>query len=721
MLRDLHFKAVYRSESDSLLDDFYLPALTASLRYDRAVGFFSATMLSYASQGIAALAARGGRMRLIFAGELEADEAEAIDDGYARKKMSNRLGQAYIEAIDNLGDALVYRRLETLSWMIASGLLDIRVALKSRGMYHEKIGILYDDNEDRIVFQGSANETVYALVPDFNFESIMIFKSWRPEHDEFARPFIDGFARLWANESPGTLVIPFPEAAAARMIAVGKRLKAPKADVEQEILRRIREVRDEATLTTTVPLVPIMRWGEPFALRAHQAAALSAWKASGFHGVLSMATGAGKTITALYGITKIFEAFKNLFVIIAVPFQSLADQWMDELTEFGISGVGCYADRSKWETDLTRSVRLYTAGALPFVACVVVNRTLQSEAYLSIIRAIPGERLLLIGDECHNFGASALCKALPQQAKLRLGLSATPIHYFDELRNNRIKDYFGAVCFTYSLKDALSDKVLTPYQYFVHPIELDQDETEEYLELTSKISRLAASSYVGITEDSEDTALNILLFQRARLLGNATGKLDCLRELLRDKRPEPYTLFYCGDGSTEETLGQETTQIDSVSRILYDQGWRVSHFTAEESRKERKRVLDLFRAGALDALVAMKCLDEGIDVPACRTAYILASSRNPRQFVQRRGRILRRSAGKEFAIVHDFLPLLPTTILGEASTLDRNLIVGELKRISEFASLSDNPEEVMESLRPILDRFEALHLLAADSLNFTEE
>lgn len=712
MLRDLDLRAVYRTESNNLLEDFYLPALKQSQRYDRAVGFFSAAMLSYAAQGVSALAERGGRMRLIFGGEIEEEESTAIEDGYAQRRLQDRLGTDCLAVIENIADALVVRRLEALAWMVASGLLDIKVALKPRGMYHEKIGIFYDASEERVVFQGSANETVYALLPDFNFESINVFRSWEPAHEEYALPYVAGFERLWRNESAGTLVIPFPEAARERLLAIGKAAETPRSDLETKIASRLRRRHLRGEQTTGTPSVPATRAGEPFALRDHQRAALNAWKARAFQGILAMATGAGKTVTALYGIAKLYEAFQNLFVIVAVPYQALADQWIDELQDFSMVAIPCYASRKEWERDLQRNVSLYEAGALRFTACVVVYRTLQSREFQEIIKGVPGERLLVVGDECHNFGAESLSSALPPQAALRLGLSATPKHYFDSMRTARVLSYFGEVAFEYPLAQALHDKVLTPYRYYVHLVELNEEETEEYVQLSAQISRLAASRSVDSLEDRDDDAgLNILLFKRARLLGNVSDKIVSLRSLVTGRRPEPFTLFYCGDGESDDNSGNTSRQIDDVSRLLYDTGWRVAQFTSHQSRIERVRTLDKFRVGALDALVAIRCLDEGIDVPACRTAYILSSSRNPKQFVQRRGRILRRSPGKTEAVVHDFVPLLPSSGSG-SNDLERRLVRAELERVAEFAALSQNISDTLKTLRPVLEEYDLHHILA---------
>ena len=710
MLRDLLLKPVYRSESDNLLEDFYIPALKQAVRYDRAVGFFSASMLGYAAQGVSALSERGGRMRLIFGGAIEEEDSSAIEAGYAQRELQDRLGRRFLSVIENIADSLVIRRLETLAWLVATGLLDIKVALKPRGMYHEKIGIFYDMADDRVVFQGSANETIYALLPDFNFESINVFRSWQPAHEEYALPYVDGFERLWRNESPGTLVMPFPEAARDRLLAIGHEARQPRSDLEAEIARRIGDRARVAEHPTGMPSVPSVRDGEVFSLREHQRSALNAWKARSCQGILAMATGAGKTVTALYGIAKLYEAFRELFVIVAVPYQSLADQWIDEFHDFGVAAIPCYASRKEWDRDLRRAISLYDAGALKFAACVVVYRTLQAEEFQEAINNIPGERLLVVGDECHNFGSESLWKALPQRAGLRLGLSATPRHYFDVARTVRVLDYFGDVAYEYSLAQALHDKVLTPYRYYVHLVQLNEEETDDYIELTGQISRLAATHLVDSLEDVDDGGLNILLFKRARLLGNAADKVTSLRSLLVGRSPEPFTLFYCGDGESDTGAGDPTRQIDEISKILYELGWRVAHFTSRESRAERVRILDKFRVGALDALIAIRCLDEGIDVPACRNAYILSSSRNPKQFIQRRGRILRRSPGKSEAVVHDFVPLLPTS--GASSTeIERRLVRGELERIAEFAGLSQNISDALQTMRPFLEAYDLHHVL----------
>lgn len=709
MFRSRTWKAVYRSEYDNLLEDFYLPALRGATSYDRAVGFFSSSMLSYAAQGISALIENGGSMRLLFGGEIEEEDALAIQKGYDLKALRSRVATDLILAIDNLADALANYRMQALAWMIAQGRLEIKVALKRRGMYHEKIGVFRDGNGDQLVFQGSANETTHALLPDFNFESINVFPTWKPELDEHYRPYLDGFERLWANESPNTLVIDFPEAAKERLVKIASRAtRPPSVDVEkgiwEETVKRFRS--DPAPRASTVPTIPTTYKGAPFEIRDHQRNALNAWRSREFQGILAMATGAGKTVTSIYGAVRLYEATQRLFVVVAVPYQPLADQWVDELALFGISALRCYESSQNWSASLTQAVSLFESEALSFFACVVVNRTLESKDFQERIARVPSDALLFLGDECHYHAAPATRKALPERARFRLGLSATPEHYFDQTRTAALTQYYGEVVFQYSLADALRDDVLTPYRYYVHLVELDAQEAEDYVEVSEKIARLGAQEVTD--EDAQGAELKMLLFRRARLLANASVKLSVLQGLLEGVAPTPYHLFYCGDSIDFSEDAGPLRYVDKVSRLLHERGWKVSHFTSHESQGARRSILESFRTGLIDGLIAIRCLDEGVDVPGCRTAYVLASSRNPKQFIQRRGRILRKAPNKEEAHVHDFLISLPEGS-SEADKRNRGLLVAELARVAEFGRLARNRSEVYVTLKPMLVKYDLEH------------
>ncbi len=722
MLRDLPYKGVYKSDLDNILEDFYIPTLSVANRYDRAVGFFSASTISYAAQALSTFVKNGGRVRLVLGAFSDDEDLDAISDGYRQREISEKIGVELLGFISNVSDELFQNRFETLAWLVAHGRLDVKIALRERGMYHDKIGIIGDEVGDRIVFSGSANESTHALLPAFNYESINVFPMWRPELADYTTPHIESFERLWSNQSPATCVIDIPDAVKERLISVARDLRyTPDPEIEIAIAARVREkVRGATISASSKPRDPKVINGQPFNMKRHQIEALEAWKAKGdFQGVFDLATGAGKTITAIHAVVKLSEKIDGLACIIAVPYQNLADQWVDILSEFNINPIRCYVSREMWHDKLRNAVHELVMGICKFAAIVVVNRTLKNSEFQDSLKQLKGNRLLWIGDECHHHTSRAYEGFLPEHAKYRIGLSATPDHYLDEERNDRLAGFYGETVYRYTLEQAIKDKVLTPYMYHPHLVMLTESEAEEFVSLSDQIGRLFArlqsSSAVG-----SNTQLTGLLMRRARLVGSATNKLAALDKVLDGVKPTPHSLFYCGDGTVETddedrgSADQSTLmvqrQVEAISSRLHRKGWDVSRFTSRESRTDREKILENFRLGIIDAMVAIRCLDEGIDVPACGSAYILASSRDPRQFIQRRGRILRRSPGKEMATIHDFIVILPEGQEDE-SDYAKNLVKSELSRVAEFSKLSLNRAEAYGVLGPTLRKYDLEHMI----------
>ena len=705
VLRDLNIRPVYSSDESDLLREFYVPALSASNSYDRAVGFFSAQMLSLAAQGLAALIDRRGCVRLVVGAALSPEEDLAIRDGYLRREVHEKLGQEFCEVIDDVADGLVRNRLETLSWLVAGGQLEIQVALRPQGMFHDKLGVLHDESGDSIVFQGSANETAYAVLPDFNFESISVFPSWRPALHEHFRAHKSRFDRLWNNKLKGTLVIPFPEASWEKLLAVRHGTAYPKIAVELDIANQ----KSTPDRLLEQPKVPEVLADRPFAALPHQIRALRNWRASDFSGVFKHATGAGKTVSAIYGATRLWQQVGRLFLVVAVPYQNLADQWMRELRLFGWRPVPCYRARENWESILGDEISAFDSDVTHASSAVVVTRTLGSDLFKSMIQSLKAQRhLMFVGDECHHLSSKSAAEALPPHARYRLGLSATPEDQWSSERTDRLKAYFGSIVHEFGLRDALRQGVLSPYTYEVVLCELDEDEADEYIQLTGQIGRLSADE-----EQESDLQLRALLGRRSRLLAHCRDKLAKLKEIVQREPIEPLSLFYCGDGAVEgDPLEPSLRHVQAVTTVLHAAGWKASIYTAQEQLEERRRILDNFEARLIDAVVAIRCLDEGIDVPACRSAYILASSRNSRQFIQRRGRILRRAPGKKTARVVDFVVTLPA---GDSSRLDevgRRLARDELRRIVEFAKTANNLRDVYDRIKALLDEYDLSHELA---------
>jgi superfamily II DNA or RNA helicase len=709
VLRQLKLKSVYRSDEDSILADFYVPSLSQSISYDRAVGYFSSSMLSYAAQGIAALIEKQGTMRLVVGGEITQEESDAILNGYDLRAISERVGTSFCKTIEQVVEELSYARLQALSWMIAQGALSVKVALKRQGMYHEKIGIFRDQEGDEVVFQGSANETVNALLPEYNFESINVFPSWEEAFRAHAEPYVSGFERLWANKSRGTLVLDFPEAAREKLIRIAKRISIPPSP-QIELATWTSMLRHSSDEMVGGPATPIVLGGEPFVVKEHQREALQKWRGQDLQGILALATGAGKTITALYAATRLFVANKRLFLIVAVPYTDLADQWLDEAALFNMQAIACYDNAASWQVELGRAIQLFSAGVLPFVCVVVVNKTLQGESFQEALQNVDGNSLMFVGDECHRHRSTKTIASLPSNARYRLGLSATPEQHFGASEaDDPLYKYYGAICARYTLAQALNDKVLTPYDYHLVLVELTDEEVEQYIDLSDQIAKRAAVAGIGDEGSSSDSLLEMLLFKRARLIGAAQNKLPALSKLLANREPTPLTLFYCGDGSVEiPEDGTLLRQVEAVSMLLGESGWRSSRFTSAESKNRRRELLEDFKIANIDALVAIRCLDEGINIPSCHTAYLMASSRNPRQFIQRRGRILRRAPGKLKAVIYDFIVTLPPSAV-ENVTHERKLFGAELRRVAEFAGLCLNYAEAYRQVEALLKRYNLVH------------
>ncbi len=453
-------------------------------------------------------------------------------------------------------------------------------------------------------------------------------------------------------------------------------------------LRRLREIAPN--YAPPRPAIP-----GHIELRDYQREAIDAWFAHDCHGILEMATGTGKTITALAASSRLYERERRLAVVVAVPYQHLVDQWHEEAKAFGYRPVLAYQSKSRWLDTLRQQITEYIAGYRRFVSVITTHTTFISTEFQNSLAQLTSPSLL-IADEVHHLGAERSRQSYPQHVPFRLALSATPDRWFDEVGTAALREYFGETVFAFPLEDAIGVS-LTPYYYYPHLVPLTDEELERYEELSAKIARL-------VNRDDEDgqQALKMLLIRRADLLNKAENKLDVLSELVDRQDQVKHTLFYCAPG-----------QIDDVLHLLgWEKGLLVHRFTAEEDTRERQRLLADFASGVLQALVAMKCLDEGVDVPSTRTAFILASSSNPREFIQRRGRILRKSPGKEFSVIHDLIAVPPTAWYGapDSSTFDaeRSIVRRELKRFKEFANPARNKHEALDVIWGIANRYSLL-------------
>ena len=714
MLQRLTLKPTYESERDDLLEDFYIPLLSESALYWRISAYFSASSLSLAAQGLEKFLTSDGRMQFILGNELSQNDFAQISEGYRLKEIALSSQQSLIEQIEQQDSPLFFRRILNVSKLIELGRLEIKVAYRPHGIGipHKKIGLFFDVHGNGVSFEGSMNETSAALSSHINSESLSVFPNWKEGVQEYFHSHKEQFERYWYNNSEMTLVVPFEEAERNNLVKIISETVSNAASTHPEILdETITEEQLANRINGQKRLFEAPKIPAGFEIRQHQRDALTGWQGTGGGtGILALATGAGKTFTAIYGAVKLFENFGNLCCLISVPYQNLADQWIENLQKFNIEAIACFRSSNSWKSQLSAQILAFNSGALPFLCVVAVNKTMRTADFQNLIAQIPSsQKFLFIGDECHHHNTNTYRALLPQNAGLRLGLSATPFHYSDDEKNENLREYYGQIVASYSIEDAIKDGVLTPYEYHVVPVSLSIDETEQYLELSRQIAQLLQGSEEKRARNN--SALKAVLLKRSRLLASAENKQFALKNLLRATPPTENTLFYCGDGWVDDesegnSQAEEIKQIDAVVKIANEFGYMPSRFTAREGFKERQRIINNFGNGTIKSLVAIKCLDEGIDIPSCSTAFILASSSNPRQFIQRRGRILRRAPNKESARIYDFLVHLDSDALASENMLfgsgGENLMLSELKRVSEFARMSNNYTQVYATIRPLL-------------------
>lgn len=652
----------YNSDEVDVLSDFYRPVLKASRRYDRAVGYFSSSTLRSCARELGAFVANGGKIRLIVGALVSAEDVEALEQTSVSLEQAERMClradlQRYLESLE--GDD--FNAARTFARLVASGVAEIKFAVRSEGIYHEKFGIFEDNYGLKISFIGSINETYSALTPGQNHESFSIFQSTEPAiYAAYGDDLERRFDNLWAGRAKLTRIY----------------------DLDSESLELVKKLATKNNADDHRPALDVLP--DRYSLRGYQLDAIKAWQAQGLKGILSMATGTGKTLTAIDAVKRVRSNVIGATVVITVPYQNLAAQWMAALREQGIEVIGVFESHSSWYDQVKNlfMAAQYSDGVqIPCLVCV--NASFKEEKFqtlLTLLEHTKQRNHFLVVDECHHFNAPDHLKKLPELFKLRLGLSATPYDQFDD---HHLNQYFGPIAYEFPLSRAIKDGHLTPYRYHLFFCELDDEETELYEEFTHKIVKIAGNEERMTPETL--AKVQPLLLQRARIVGAAKDKLVKLRAHLEKIGRTPYTLFYCGDGAVEED-GERVRQIERVTELLHELKWRSSRITASESLKMREMLLEHLRTKSIDAVVSIKVLDEGIDVPVCQSAYLLASQSSNRQGIQRRGRVLRRSSVKDVADLYDFL------IVGGASKAKalRSLAMKEIGRARQFAEDADN-------------------------------
>ena len=692
--RELDIRPAYDSGASStdILREFYVPVLSAGKTYDRLTGYFSSTILSLAARGVAGLIANGGKMRLIASPQFSAQDIDVLTNNPNESDLDELVSQLFLKLVSDVEElALRIQRdhLKALAWMLRDGFLEIRVLVPREldgrsGMFHSKVGILSDSFGNRISFSGSVNETAAAW--RHNVEEFKVFRSWVPGSEEFVAHDQEQFERYWEPSSGH----PFetrhiPEKARQALVEI-----APST-LESLDLELVEEEEDGDSLPP---------------LRPYQLEAVEAWCGAGMRGILEMATGTGKTRTALECILQFQAEHSRTVTVVTAPFQHIAVQWRELLAPYG--AVATF-DGGGWRDRFADSITRLRTRQTDHLVWIAVQNTAATNDFLELAKEarLRADAALFVGDEAHGLGSREFRKALSEVYECRLGLSATPTRWFDEDGTAALRDFFGESVFEFSLKDALAwidpetgDTPLTPYEYDPVFVNLTESEMDEYITLSMKISQEMARS----NPDEPSQFLEQLLFQRAALIKQAEAKLGSLGRILDSLDDYRGTIIYC----------HSSEQLEAVEKIVNARRIKYRRFTGAEGVTPRKDLHDLserefilknFADSDIEVLVAMKCLDEGVDVPSARRGIILASSGNTREFIQRRGRLLRRYPGKSNASIIDLvvIPEFHSNVPADVAAAGRKIIAKELQRINEFSQDAENFEiistKVLQKLR----------------------
>jgi superfamily II DNA or RNA helicase len=586
--------------------------------------------------------------------------------------------------------------------MIANGKLDIKIAVpkagRNEGIYHEKIGLFYDPYDNVVAFSGSLNETGNGLIS--NYESIDVSVSWEEgaREKERVRNHIEHFERLWKGTASGLEVVEFPDAIKRALIDKYR----PKKPIEKDTSKNNQ--------TDAFPKRRLFEFQEM---------AIKAWADAGFKGILAMATGSGKTFTSLKALEKYSERIK--LAIIVVPSSNLVYQWEKEIKqEYGEEAIirKAHSEETNWSGKIERIIEWLDTfnSSTKKVFVITTIQTACKESFLRLFENFPEQSLALLVDEVHHSGAPIFRKIFEIKAGFRLGLSATPERDWDDEGNQAVFNYFGHVVYEYDISAAIKEGFLSKYYYYPHVVPLNYEEKEQFSKISRSIATITSQihseypktrqmtvpqllQYLENISPQSSAKLRTLFLKRVEIVKKAKNKFSSFREIIRNNKLRR-CLVYCNDLS----------HLDSSIKIVYEEGFEPIEFSSRINPDERKKILDNFErdVNANVFLVAVKCLDEGVDIPACDSAILISCSRSTREFIQRRGRLLRKHSTKEYSTIHDIV-ILPFTSEKEAYPLTQSelsFIKEELKRIDLLSKNAINSKDFnVDSMNHLYNRF----------------
>lgn len=659
-LKDYDIAISYTTVGEDSFSKIINPLLKCTKVYKRSVGFFSSSALDFIGEGINTIAKNKGSILLATSPKLSNEDIDAINRGYSERDI---LKKAFIEEARSALEELSEDNVTALYELVRDEVVDIKIIRKNHGMYHDKLALLEDWDGNIIACVGSNNETAPGY--DSNYEKIRVYKSWT-DLDGRIEDEMSEFDSIWGNTNNSLEVLDFMDA------------------FERELLETIERKK---TNTKT----------SKYEMRQYQKDARTGWINNGHNGFFVMATGTGKTITSLYSI-KDFVTNNHIFTVIAVPYKHLVNQWYEDVLEFFPDAyIQCvHGEIKNAETKIYSSYRLARKEYKPLIVITTI-RSFHLERFSKLYDKIQFDRLLVV-DEAHNF-YNSMSQELSEKYPYKLGLSATPVFGHNEEKTKQLLDWFGGCVIDYPIEKAIG-KHLVNYDYYPYYVYATEEDEERFAKATSlMLSGIDSKTGVIIDEDKFSRGYR----GRLKAISMAENKIANIEDIFNKIEDTDHTIIYCSDGKLyyegkgKSNNEQEIRHLEYILKlinhavILKDSSRKASKFTATEDVGTRMRLIDSFDKGVINYLVAIRCLDEGINIPSITSALILSSNDNYREFVQRRGRILRKHGNKKKARIYDVI-VLP-------SSSNRSFAEIEFRRFYEYSRLADNKDELMAQLK----------------------
>lgn len=635
-LRSLNLNTSYETteHQTQLIDEFYIPILEQATKYYRIAGFFSSSSLSIAAKGIEGLIKNDGKMYLLISPELSIEDYEIIKK-HGTIESTHLISDFSIEYPND--------NLKALAWLLDSGRLEIKIVIGQKSatsLFHQKVGIVYDADGDILSFSGSINETAQAWMQ--NIEEFKVFQSWEDGQIAYLNSDLSKFISYWKNEHPGLAkVFDLPTSIREKLINI-----KPRNVWDLNIMRRY--IKNQKNKEIRLSLFP------------HQEKAVEAWKKNNYSLLIEMATGTGKTRTAIGCIVEKLKSEESLLVIIATPQNTLSRQWKADLNALNVvfdREEIIDGSNAKWKKNFEMLLLDLSDKRIQNAVVYTTHSTSSDSKFINIITTNKyNTKILFVCDEVHASGAAKQRNALIEDYEYRIGLSATPNRMFDEEGTSLIRKYFGNKSFEFTIADAL--RTINPLtgspflnQFEYHPIfvELTDEESNRYSKLSQQIAILRNN------EDCDPQEIERLYDRRSQISKNAENKLSALQNLLLKLVPSKIedTILFVTDKQIEPSF-QIMSELH-IKRSKITEGESSSKIVNTNGDTERQEIIKQFSNHQIQVIVGIKCLDEGIDIKSARIAILMASSANPREFIQRVGRVIRPNIGKPISQIYDFI------------------------------------------------------------------